>query len=408
MARTLGAPVPGLAIGDNVNTWLRGVRIAHLIETNGPGGAERMLVHLAIELQAAGGHNVVIAPAAGEQWLQQQLTGTGITVEPFQIESPLSLKSARLLTALLRRHRIALAHGHEFTMAVYGAWAAWRAGIPHVTTMHGGRYYAQRLRRRVALRAAFALPGHVVAVSHELARQLCRDLWLPASRVATVGNGVRPANAAEPSNLRAELGLGPNDRLVLAVGNLYPVKGHRYAVEALALLPRVHLAVAGRGHLADSLRAQAAQLGVADRLHLLGLRSDIGSLLAAADVFILPSLSEGLPVALLEAMFAGRAIVASDVGDVRAALEDGEDGVLVRAGDSRALARAVRGLLDEPAHAREIGTRARQHAMREYDGSRMVARYTAIYRELLGGGPPAPAPIDSTYSPSSTPYGTLT
>jgi len=93
----------------------------------------------------------------------------------------------------------------------------------------------------------------------------------------------------------------------------------------------VHLAIAGRGDQDEALRAQAAALGVADRLHLLGLRADVANVLAGADVFVLPSLSEGLPIALLEAMFTGCPIVASDVGDVRAALDEGRAGMLVPA-----------------------------------------------------------------------------
>jgi len=386
-----------------VNERLGGLRIAHLIETNGPGGAERMLVHMVQELQAAGCQNLVIAPAGGEQWLQQQLGGSGVTVEPFVLDKPVSPKLAGWLTALLRRHRIALAHSHEFTMAVYGAWAAWRAGIPHIATMHGNRYYAGRLRRRIALRAAIAVTGKVVAVSHALATRLRHDLWLPASRVTTIGNGVRP-EVSRSSDLREQLGLAPEDRLLLAVGNLYPVKGHRFAVEALKSLPGVHLAIAGRGDLADALRDHATRFGVADRLHLLGLRSDIANLLAGADVFILPSLSEGLPMALLEAMFAGRAIAASDVGDVRAALDDGRAGILVPAGDAGALASAVADLLKAPTRASQLGARAEQRAREEYDVSRMVARYVTVYKELLGSEPPAPAPeqLPSQY------YGTLT
>jgi len=408
---TRGAALSGLALGHHVSSpapaatsgggeregqrraaarddlaRLRGLRIAHLIETNGPGGAERMLVHLASELQAAGCHNLVIVPAGGEGWLPQQLAGTGVTVETFRLDRPLSPAFARRLTALLRHHRITLAHSHEFSMAVYGAWAAWRAGIPHVTTMHGGRYYARHLRRRVALRAAFALTGRVVAVSRDLAAHLSRDLWMPAARITTVGNGVRPARA-EPSQVREELRLGSADRLVVAVGNLYPVKGHRHAVDALARLQRperrVHLAIAGRGDLDQTLRTQAMELGVADRLHLLGLRSDVANLLAGADVFVLPSLSEGLPIALLEAMFAGCAIVASDVGDVRAALDDGRAGMLVPAGDGPALARAVDAVLDAPERAHEFRTEAQRRAMQEYDVTRMAARYAAIYNDLL-------------------------
>ena len=356
-----------------------------MIETDGPGGAERMLVHLITELEAAGCENVVVLPVGAEGWISRQLAGTAAIIEYFDLDRPVSPDCARWLVSLFRRHRVAIAHSHEFTMAVYGAWAAWRAGVPHVVTMHGGRYYAGRLRRRLALRFAFALTPRVVAVSRELAGHLRRDLGMSASRVLTVSNGIRYA-PAQQSTLRAELGLEPHDRLLLAVGNLYPVKGHRYAVEALALLqtrPLVHLAIAGRGAAEDALRTQARDLGVADRVHLLGLREDIPNLLAGADVFILPSLSEGLPLALLEAMNAACAIVASDVGDVRAVLDDGRAGVLVPPGDAGALASAVDGLLGAPERARELGASARYRAEREYDITQMVERYAAIYEELL-------------------------
>ena len=121
---------------------LRGLRIAHLIECDGPGGAERMVADLARELQEAGAHNLVVLPANGEGWLAQQLAGSGVAIEYFRLDRPVSFKCARWLTGVFRRHRIALAHCHEFSMAVYGAWAAWQAGVPHVVTMHGGRYYA--------------------------------------------------------------------------------------------------------------------------------------------------------------------------------------------------------------------------------------------------------------------------
>jgi glycosyltransferase involved in cell wall biosynthesis len=365
---------------------LHGLGIAHLIETDGPGGAERMLADLAMELQAAGARNLVVLPADGEGWLARQLTDSGIAVEYFRLERPVSGTCARWLTAVLRRHRIALAHCHEFTMAVYGAWAAWRTGVPQVITMHGSRYYARRLRRRLALRASVTWGGQIVAVSHQLALHLGSDLWLPPSRITMIANGVRYAKARH-STLRDELALAPADYLALAIGNLYPVKGHRYAVEALALLkeryPHLHLAIAGRGQTAEALRQQARELGVGDRLHLLGLRGDIPNLLAASDVFVLPSLSEGLPLALLEAMFAARPVVASDVGEIRSVLADGDAGILVPPGDARALATALDTLLERPARARELALRASRRASLKYDISSMVARYATIYNSLL-------------------------
>jgi glycosyltransferase involved in cell wall biosynthesis len=378
--------------------------IAHLIESDGPGGAERIVAALATTLQGSGTRNVVYLPADGEGWLARELAGSGVVIETYRLEKPLSPACARSIAASFTRHRIDLAHSHEFTMAVYGAWASWYAGVPCVITMHGSRYYAARLQRRLALRAAVSGRTRVVAVSHQLAAHISRDLLVRRSRVEMVANGVRLLPPAARQDLvRAELALGPDDRLLVAVGNLYSVKGHRVAVEALARLadrqPRLHLAIAGRGELADALARQAAAFGVGGRLHLLGLRPDVSAVLNAADVFVLPSLSEGLPLALLEAMFAARPIVATDVGEVRAALEDGRAGVVVPPGDAVSLAAAIDGLLNDPDKARTFGIRARARAIAEYDLRSMVRRYRSIYDELLAGT----APVVSERTPVTHP-----
>lgn len=374
---------------------LSGMRVAHLIESDGPGGAERVVADLATAFQAGGATSVVFVPRDGEGWLAGQLQGTGVTVEQFRIERPLSPACARFLAAAFRRYRIDLAHSHEFSMAVYGAWASWLAGVPHVITMHGSRYYAARLRRRLAMRAAVALSGKTVAVSHPLADHLRRDLHLSRSHVERIPNGVRPAPPAH-GTIRRELGLEAADRLIVSVGNLYPVKGHRHLIDALALLtdrhPTTHLAIGGRGDLEDALRCQARARGIEDRVHLLGLRVDIPAVLRAADLFVLPSLSEGLPLALLEAMFAGCPIVATDVGDVRVALAHGEAGALVEPGRPNELARAIDELLSDPSRASELGERASRLASVEHGIDRMVRRYGSVYERLLRSPAAFPAP----------------
>ena len=231
-------------------------------------------------------------------------------------------------------------------------------------------------------------------MSHPLARAMRRDLLLSGSRVEMIPNGVCPL-APERSKVRQELGLTDRDRLLVAVGNLYPVKGHRHLLDAVALLapthPHVHIAISGRGDLADQLTARAQGLGLVGRMHLLGLRSDIGAILGAADMFVLPSLSEGLPLALLEAMFAGCPIIASDVGEVAATLGRGDGGIVVPPGDAAALASAIDSLLANPARARELGRRAMQRAQADYHVSQMVHRYVDVYRQSLssrGSGVP--------------------
>ncbi|HEY6809094.1 MAG TPA: glycosyltransferase, partial [Gemmatimonadales bacterium] len=230
-------------------TTVAGLRIAHLIESDGPGGAERMVASLAAALQAGGAENVVFVPERGEGWLARELRGSGVRTDTFRLDRPFSPAFAARLADTLRHHRIDVAHSHEFTMAVYGAWASRRTGVPHLFTLHGSRYYAGRWRRRLALRAAHALSAATVAVSEALADQVGRDLWIRRARITTIPNGARAA-ANGTASLRAELGLSPEDRLAVAVGNLYPVKGHAHLLDALRLLaercPSLHVAIAGR------------------------------------------------------------------------------------------------------------------------------------------------------------------
>src|SRR5438034_199763 len=172
---------------------------------------------LAGELEGGGCPCVAFVPARGEGWLGRELAAAGVTVETFELARPFSPKLSRDLVTAFRRHRIDLAHGHDFSMAFYGAWAARRAGVPHVITMHGGRYYADRLRRRLVMRAAVTASGALVAVSQGLSAHLAHDLWLRANRIITIPNGVRFKPAAAESTLRAELGLASG-----AVGLLVP------------------------------------------------------------------------------------------------------------------------------------------------------------------------------------------
>lgn len=369
--------------------------VAHLIETDGPGGAERVVVELATSLQAAGAYNVVFLPANGEGWLAEQLRGSGVAIEYFRIDHAISPSCVRTIASAIRRHKVDLAHSHEFSLAMYGAWAARFAGVPHVVTMHGGRYYAQRLRRRLALRASLAITARTVAVSADLARAMSRDLWMDPSHLRVVVNGVRHV-PPDHVTLRAELGLSYDAHLLVAVGNLYPVKGHAHLIDAMALLsdryPTLHLAICGRGGLADVLAARARAAGLEGRVHLLGLRSDVPAVLSAADVFVLPSLNEGLPLALLEAMFAGLPIVASRVGEVPRALGYGDAGMLVPPGKPAAIAASLDMLLGDATYARMMAERAARRAHAEYDVSRMVEQYLRTYRALLRREVPSPTP----------------
>jgi len=368
------------------------MRVALMLETDGPGGAETVMLQLAEELRRRGHDVMPVGPANGCGWLGGEFAARGFTPRTYVLRRPLDWACVTSLTALMQRHRTQVVHSHEFTMAVYGAVAARRAGARHIITMHGGRYYAEAWRRRAALRWAMGHSAATTAVSGATAADLRRTLGIHEEAVRVVPNGIEMPRG-ERAALRRELNVGEDELLIVAIGNLYPVKGHAVLLRALAELeeqggaPAWRLAIAGRGEEEQRLRDMAADAGIASRVHLLGFRSDAPDILAGADLFVMPSLSEGLPLALVEAMATGLPIIASDVGGIPEVVAPDAEAVLVPVASPPALAAAIRSLLADPARRAAIGSAAQRRAYRDFSVATMATAYEALYR----GTTPAPA-----------------
>jgi glycosyltransferase involved in cell wall biosynthesis len=363
----------------------RPLAVAVMLETDGPGGAELLLHQLCLELRARGHRVVPVGPERGEGWLSARLQASGFERRTFSLRRALDPGALRAMARMLRAEAVDAVHSHEFTMAVYGCAAARWLGIPHVVTIHGDQGVTAAWRRRAALRWAFRGSHAAVAVSEHTRRTLGARLALRPGRLGVVHNGI-PTPAGRRDRLRRELGLGDDELLVLAVGSLRPNKGHRILLDALAGLrggdgpARWRLAIAGQGDEREALASRAQALGLAGRVHLLGQRDDVEDVHAAADVFAMPSFSEGLPLALLEAMFAGAAIVASGVGGIPEAVTDGEHALLVPPGDPEPVRRALARLLGDPPLRWRLGEAARRRAHAEFRIERMADRYETLYR----------------------------
>jgi glycosyltransferase involved in cell wall biosynthesis len=197
------------------------------------------------------------------------------------------------------------------------------------------------------------------------------------SPLATVPNAVGPA---PPPADRTELGFPAATRVVLAVGRLVDQKNHALAIRAIGEVPAAGLAIAGDGELRPELERLAAETGVADRVHFLGLRTDARALMGAADVIVLPSHWEGLPLAALEALASGTPLVATDVRGLRELLTDGENALLVPE-DAAALATALRRVLDDPGLAARLATGGKQVEGAGSD-ARLVERFLELYERL--------------------------
>jgi len=360
-----------------------------MLESDGPGGAELVVLRLSVELRRRGHDIVPVGPENRVGWLGDRFREQGFPVESFGLRRAVDLSGPRRLAEILARRGVQAIHSHEFTMTVYGAAAAGRLGIPHVSTMHGSQTMTKAWRRRAALRWAFRRSRAVVAVSEATRLQLNDDLGLSAEALTLVRNGV-PVVRGDATPVRKEFHLSEQDVMLLAVGNLDPRKGHRVLLQALQQLTADGLDVPWRliiaggrgGPERDPLLAFAAEHGLSDRLHVLGQREDVPDLQAAADVFVMPSLWEGLPLALLEGMIAGNACVASRTSGIPEAIAHDVNGLLVTPGDVGELARALGPLLRDPQRRAALGAAARSRALSEFTIEAMADRYEAM---LVGG-----------------------
>lgn len=380
--------VPPIVSGDR-----RALRIALMLESDGPGGAEVVVQHLAEELRERGHTVVPVGPRNGVGWLGECLRAAGFTPETFRIARAIDPDCARSLVEIFRKHRVDVVHSHEFTMAVYGALAARVLRIPHVVSLHGSQTMCRRLRRRIAIRWAIRNSRATVAVSQSTRDALSRALAIDASGLTVIPNGV-PVRTGDPVRVRAELGIAPEDLVVLAVGNLDERKGHMLLLRALQQLDDEGLGVPWRlviaggrgGPQQEPLERFAAEHGLAGRVHILTRRDDIPDLQAAAQVFAMPSLWEGLPMAMLEAMIAGNAVVASRTGGIPEAIVDGEQGLLVAPGDVPALKQALRTVLVDREYRERLARAAKARGLTEFTLPVMGDAYERLYRSAVDVG----------------------
>ena len=388
----------------------------------GYGGLEQVVLHLARGLDRGRFTPSVCSLLPPEPPLLEELLSTGVPCHVLDKGAGVNPVLPLRLARLMRREGIRLVNSHDVGATIYAAPAARLAGVRHVVHTDHSQILALKKRLWLFRGLLRGWTSFSVTVSHELERHLVERLGVAPRAVATVPNAVdteRFAAGGDAAGLRRELGLPPDAVVVGSIGRLTEQKGYAHLLRAFASLaasrPLLRLVITGTGELRGDLEREARAAGIAGRVIFTGVRRDVPTLLALFDVFVLPSLWEGQPITLMEAMAAGRPIVATDVGDNArilgaAGTRDGvapppggylagERGLLVPSGDAAALAAAVGRLADDRGLASSLGARAAAHARGEFDVAAMVRRYEAVYESVLagsarrsgrgsGGGPP--------------------
>jgi glycosyltransferase involved in cell wall biosynthesis len=361
--------------------------ILHLSSTSGPGGAEMLVSSIASGLDRNRFGSMVGLFAPG--WLKDRCEKLGLPTAVLPMRSQWDLAWIRRCCTLVRQQQVALIHAHEFRANVFGTIVAKLCGVPLVGTVHGKNYYPEHVKRRVAYRWV-SKAARMVAVSEDLRRFLSSQVGVREDRIARIYNGVdmpQRMSSEQVARVRSDLGIDPSEFALGIVGSLYPVKGHTYLLQAvqsvLKVHPKIKLLVVGQGDLDICLKRQAVELGIEHAVSFLGLRNDVPNVLAALDLFVLPSLSEGLSVALLEAMSAAVPVIASRVGGNPEIVQDGLTGLLVTPKAVSELTGHILEMINKRDRSKLFGERGRERVANVFTTAQMLNHYQELYEECL-------------------------
>jgi len=365
--------------------------VCHLLHSLRVGGAELLAAQYARELADEFRPFFVCLDEVGT--LGEQLRAAGFRVEMVQRRPGLDWRCAVRLARLFRSERVDLVHAHQYTPFFYAGLACRLYGRPAVLFQEHGRHHPDypRPSRILANRLLLGRRAWVVAVGEAVRRALHRNEGIPASRVRVIYNGVRLApflaNGQDRRAIRAQISLGPDDFVAMTVARLDYLKDHATAIRAMASLcrrlPSARLVLVGEGPEEPTIRRLLAEFGLENAVRLLGLRKDVACLLQAADVFLLTSISEGIPLTLIEAMAAELPIVATDVGGVGEVVVAEETGLLVPPRRPEMIAEHLLALAENPCRGREMGRRGRQRALDHFSDQTMLRAYRRLYRQML-------------------------
>lgn len=347
------------------------------------GGITSYLLTLAAGLKERG-HNVYIASSGGSKLNYFSERGINFIPIPIRTKNELSPKiiySAFKLRGIIKDNNIGVIHSHSRTTQVLASLLSKLTGARHIFTCHG--YFKRRLLRRI-----FPCWGDkIIAISQQVKEHLINDFKAGESDIIVVHNGIDirrfvGQGAGRKAEKKKELGLGPGP-VVGIVARLSDVKGHSYLIKAFKEVAEkfsdAQLLIAGEGNMKEELLSLARRLRIEGKVYFIPEVEDTRCVLAAIDVFVMPSLKEGLGLALMEAEAMGLAVVGSDIGGIKTLIEHGKSGLLVSPADPGGLALAITELLQNPKQAEQFGKEAAAFIKENFSDAKMVSETEKVY-----------------------------
>jgi glycosyltransferase involved in cell wall biosynthesis len=371
------------------------IRVLECIRQGKIGGGESHLLNLVEYLDKSRFEPVVLSFTQGPMIERLQQMGVGTDV--IYTEKPFDLTKWRRVKELLKEKKVDLIHAHGTRAASNVLWAARSLGIPVVYTIHGWSFHQDQrtlLKRMRIAGESYITSRTAVNISVSNANQASGRKNIKGFTSVLVNYGIdqkKFSPGGVTKDVRAELGIGKDELLVLFIARFtkqkQPLAMIRGFKEALERVPGMRLLMVGDGELREEALRLSEELGLADRILFQTFRQDVPDVLAAADIFVLPSLWEGLPIGLLEAMAMGKAIIASDVDGTGEVLKNGENGLLIQTGH---LVSSLSEALVKLGKDKEMQKKFEQKAIETISGrfnvTRMAREIEDIYNKVLKNG----------------------
>jgi glycosyltransferase involved in cell wall biosynthesis len=358
------------------------IKIIYVIDGLIIGGAQVFLVDL-IELLNKNLFDIKVVTIIEKGILAEELEKIGIEVVHLQKKGRLGLWLVLQLIKFLRREKPDIVHTHLFGGDTWGRTAAILARVPVIiSTEHNTNLDEGWTKRKVKKFFSF-FTKKIVAVSEAVRNYSVAVDHIKAKKITVIPNGIDISQFADITEKKFS-----NPPVIGVIGRLEPQKGHEYLFEALNLIKAIPwvLWVVGDGSLKNELERLAKDLSLRERIIFLGARKNIPEILSQVDIFVMPSLWEGLGLALLEAAAAGKPVVASRVGGVPEIIENGKTGILVEAKNVKSLADGLEHVLLGENEAAEMGQRARAAVAEKFSAGKMIGLYEKLYKNILLAG----------------------
>lgn len=361
----------------------------HIIIGRGFGGLENVMLDLVNHGDKERFEYFILCLSTPDV-VRQQLRESGATVLALGYGRGLHLGLSLAIRKAVSEHLIDIVHSHDFNPFFYTTLGCiGNRRLVKVYTEHSGILSLQNRHHWIVNMLSYANDA-MVMVSEQLQHHYAQHVGVPKERTTVIHNGIDTnlfVNPLDGETLKQEFGL--KGKLVIGTAvRLIEQKGLQYLVASSCAIkkrcPNVRFLVVGDGRLRDSLIAQTQELGVDDIFLFPGYRSDVARILPIFDIYTLPSLWEGLPLGIIEAMLAARPIVATEVGGVLEIMTSGVNALLVPPADSVALAEALCCLADSPDLRKNLGERARAHAIEHFALYKTVRAYENLYMSILG------------------------